>query len=308
MDTLLYIFARAVVTLLQALPLRTVARIGRFGGGLFYLVDARHRKVAQRNLAACFPEKSADEVRALAKENFKRIGENFGCAVKTASMDNEEIKKILTVCGVEKFVSKTHSGSPPSRVFAIGHFGNFELYARCFIAVPNYKFATTYRGIRQPSLNKLLQSLREKSGCMFFERRTDADALKQQMNEGSLLLGLLSDQSGGDKGLRLKFFGRDCSTGASPAVLALRYNCPLFTSFCYRTGLAEWRVEVGDEIPTHINGTPRPTADIMQDVNNALEAAVRRDPANWFWVHNRWKSLGREAKTSSASTSAGATE
>jgi lauroyl/myristoyl acyltransferase len=24
-------------------------------------------------------------------------------------------------------------------------------------------------------------------------------------------------------------------------------------------------------------------------VNQAFEQAVRRDPANWFWVHNRWK-------------------
>ena len=27
----------------------------------------------------------------------------------------------------------------------------------------------------------------------------------------------------------------------------------------------------------------------MGDVNRAFEAAVRRDPANWFWVHRRWK-------------------
>ena len=27
----------------------------------------------------------------------------------------------------------------------------------------------------------------------------------------------------------------------------------------------------------------------MLDVNRAFEAAIRRDPANWFWVHNRWK-------------------
>ena len=27
----------------------------------------------------------------------------------------------------------------------------------------------------------------------------------------------------------------------------------------------------------------------MLDVNRAFEMAVKRDPANWFWVHNRWK-------------------
>ena len=29
----------------------------------------------------------------------------------------------------------------------------------------------------------------------------------------------------------------------------------------------------------------------MRDVNRSFEAAVRRDPANWFWVHRRWKEL-----------------
>jgi KDO2-lipid IV(A) lauroyltransferase len=27
----------------------------------------------------------------------------------------------------------------------------------------------------------------------------------------------------------------------------------------------------------------------MREVNRSFEKAVRRDPANWFWVHRRWK-------------------
>ncbi len=296
MDTLLYIFARTLVGFIQALPLRVVARIGRAGGALFYFFDARHRKVAQRNLQMAFPEKSPAEICAVARENFKRIGENFSCAVKTAAMSNEEIRDILEVKGIEKFYTRDKAQAG-SLVFAIGHFGNFELFARAFIYVPNYKFATTYRGLRQPSLNRLLQTLREKSGCLFFERRTDADALKTAMNQGGMMLGLLADQHAGDKGMRLKFFNRDCSTNPAPALLALRYNASLFTAICYRVELGRWRIEVGDEIPLRENESPRATADIMQDVNRALETAVRRDPANWFWVHNRWKTPGRESKS-----------
>jgi KDO2-lipid IV(A) lauroyltransferase len=61
--------------------------------------------------------------------------------------------------------------------------------------------------------------------------------------------------------------------------------------------LAKWEIEVGDEIPTRENGAPRSTADIMRDMNRAFEIAVRRDPANWFWVHRRWK--GCESKVQS---------
>jgi lauroyl/myristoyl acyltransferase len=69
----------------------------------------------------------------------------------------------------------------------------------------------------------------------------------------------------------------------------LRYRCPLFTAICYRVGLARWRIEVGDEIPTRIEGRRRAVAEITADINRAFEAAIRRDPANWFWVHDRWK-------------------
>jgi KDO2-lipid IV(A) lauroyltransferase len=27
----------------------------------------------------------------------------------------------------------------------------------------------------------------------------------------------------------------------------------------------------------------------MRDINVVFEKAVRRDPANWFWVHDRWR-------------------
>jgi len=87
----------------------------------------------------------------------------------------------------------------------------------------------------------------------------------------------------------LPFLGRLCSTTAAPAVFALRYGCPLFTAVCYRVALARWHIEVGDPIPTHENGQPRAVADIMLEVNRTFEVAVRRDPANWFWVHRRWK-------------------
>jgi lauroyl/myristoyl acyltransferase len=290
------------VALLLALPLRGAARLGRAAGTLGYWIDARHRGVAIRNLTMCFgQEKSADEIRALAKENFRRLGENFACAAKTASMTHEELKPHVEFIGPPIILSPPPGKKPSSIVVAIGHFGNFELYARFGQFCPAYQCATTYRGVRQPSLNRLLQDLRVRSGCLYFERRTDGAALKAAMNQPGLMLGLLSDQHAGNSGLRIPFLGHECSTSAAPAIFALRYHCALYTGICYRVGLAQWRIEAGAEIPTHENGAPRSSEAIMREVNLALEQAVRRDPANWFWVHNRWKPVKprrklREAK------------
>jgi KDO2-lipid IV(A) lauroyltransferase len=203
-------------------------------------------------------------------------------------MTLEELRPHVEFVAPE-FLTQSPNETPESVVTAIGHFGNFELYARFGQFAPAYKCATTYRGLRQASLNRLLQSLREKSGCFFFERRFDGVALRAFMKQGGIMLGLLADQHAGDAGLLLPFLGHTCSTSAAPAVYALRYHCALYTGICYRVGLARWRIEAGARISLYENECVRATAEIMLDVNRAFEAAVRRDPANWFWVHNRWK-------------------
>lgn len=287
-DWILYLAARTLIGILRSLPLTMVAQLGRIGGGVFYALDARHRRVAIQNIAHCFPEKALPDVRAIARENFKRIGEAFASAAKTAYMSVEEILPRCELIGLEKLRPSGDGNPVRNRIVAIGHFANFELNAK-MVTLVGYQGATTYRGIRQPMLGRLLQDIRSRSGTLFFERRTGANALKAALNGTGLLLGLLADQHAGKGGLRIPFFGRPCSTTAAPAILALRYNCPLQTAICYRTGLGRWRFEVGDEIPLYADGVARATEAITLDINHAFEAAVRRDPANWFWVHNRWK-------------------
>jgi KDO2-lipid IV(A) lauroyltransferase len=221
-------------------------------------------------------------------------------------MSNEELQPHLEFAKLPAELEVPDGQPPPSVVGAIGHFGNFELYARITQIAPGYTVATTYRGLPQQSLNQLLQKMREKSGCQFFERRFDGAKLKAAMNKPGTMLGLLADQDGGDRGLHIPFLGHDCSTSPAPAVFALRYNCPLYTAICYRVGLARWQVEIGQEIPTQEDGKPRSTEAIMCDVNRAFEKAVRRDPANWFWVHNRWKRGRPEATAASEKSTASA--
>ena len=296
MDTLLYWMAKAFVTSIQLLPLRTVARIGRLGGALAWAVDRRHRAVAVDNLSACFnQELSATDIQQTARENFKRLGENYCCALKTAAMSDERLGRYFEVPDAPQI--RGADGEFRSAVFAVGHFGNFELYPRSSVALPGFQFATTYRALKQPGLNRLLLELRQRSNCWLFERRMDGERLRAAMRHRRIIVGILSDQHAGRHGAWLPFFGRECSTTTAPAVFALRYKLPLFTAICYRTHLAHWRIEVGQEIPTGVEGSRRSAEAIMLDVNKAFEEAIRRDPANWFWVHKRWKPGG--ARTSS---------
>jgi lauroyl/myristoyl acyltransferase len=297
MSWIVYWFARGLVAALQALPLAVVARIGRALGWLWWAVDFKHRGLVKRNLAAAFYGKGSGKIAEIAREVFQRIAENAFCAVKTAAMSEDELLKVCTVTGVEKLPKAGRADSPSNCVGAIGHFGNFELYARIAKPVTGWQAATTYRAMNQPGLDAIVQKLRENSGCIFYERRRDADALKEALAKGGLFVGLLSDQHPNKGGVLVSFMGRECAATTAPAVLALRYEAPLFPVICYRAAPGRWTVEIGEEIPLKEGGRRRSVEEITQDISVAFEMAVRRDPANWFWVHNRWKKPRVKRKT-----------
>ncbi len=291
MGALLYWVVLGLLRCLQSLPLAWVARLGRHSGGLAYWVDGRHRRVALENLSLAFQEeKTLEEIRVLAREHFRRLGEAYACAAKTASMKPAALARHVQVVGARALELATALDLPQSRIFAIGHFGNFEVYAWMGHFVKGYRAVTTYRPLPQPRLNALLLSLRRQSGCVLFARGAQSKEFLHALTQPGQLVGLLSDQHAGRPGLWLPFFGRDCSTLTAPAVLAQRFKLPLSTAICFRSGPGRWRIEMGDEIPTRCpDGSRRPVADIMVEVNRAFEQAIRRDPANWFWVHRRWK-------------------
>ena len=297
-DSLFYILARSFVFVVQLMPLKVVALTGRAGGVLMYYLDARHRRVAVNNLLACLGNShSKKEIISLARENFCRIGEVYLSALKTATIPGDKIGSVLSVKGAENLsLAKREDGSLPSFLFAIGHFGNFEMYAKAGFFLPGYELSTTYRGFRQKWLERLILSLRNKSGAKFFDRRWEGGKLRSFMKRQGTITGLLADQSAGRSGLRLSFLGRPCSVTPAPAILALRYNLGLHGCFCRRLGLGRWEIELYPEIPTRLNGHARPVENIMSDINSLYESFILEDPANWFWVHNRWKNPDRAKK------------
>jgi lauroyl/myristoyl acyltransferase len=289
-DGFLLVLARLVLAFFRAMPLRWIARLGRCGGQIVFWLDNRHRRVALKNLTRCFgTSKSPQEIRSLARENFRRIGENYCCAVKTHGMSPPELREVLEVRGLRALERSADGTQTRSCVFALGHFGNFELFTSFGSLLRGYRFAATYRALRPRAINHLLQQLRASSGILFFERRSEARALRDTMQQGGVLLGLFSDQSARQSGLELPFLGYPCLTTPAPALFALRYECALFAPICYRTSLGRWSIEIGEEIATQENGARRSAEEITREINRLFEAAIERDPANWFWVHNRWK-------------------
>src|SRR4051812_19934093 len=289
-DWFLCSVASLAVFLLGLFRLSFAAFLGRFGGGLAYYLDVRHRQVAIRNLTLTFANtKSPAEISSIARENFKRIGENICSAIKLASLPKNEVPRFVDVA--ETGSESSASGLRARNILlASGHFGSFELFTHLSRRYPQFRHFATYRGIRQPRLDAFMRRLRTDCGTTMLDRRTASETLKKELSAGGAVIILFADQSDRQNGLELPFLGRPAFTNRAPAVMATRYDCSLFAPICYRIGLGHYRIEMGEPIPTRDSeGHRRSCEEITRDINSAHEAAILRDPANWFWVHNRWK-------------------
>lgn len=284
-----YAVLKTAVLLVQSLPLKAAARLGRFLGFAAYCADFRRRRIAVHNLRRVFGrEWDERKIAAVAKENFRRLGESYCCAVKSVRMSGEQIKSRVRCVGGEEL--RRANLRAKNQIVAIGHFGNFELYARIGQWIGLSNTVATYRALKNSAANQIMETLRRQSETRFFERRKEANALQKSLRRGGVVLGLLADHHAGN-GAAAEFLGLPCLSTKAPAVLALRYRADLRTAVCYRTGLAQWRIEIGESIPLYNGNRARPVADIVQNVQDALAEAVRRDPANWFWVHRRWRAI-----------------
>src|SRR5687767_387330 len=111
MDRLLYAVAWLFVKVIQALPLGFLARLGRAAGAVTYWLDAPHRRTALMNLAIAFGrEKSAAERQAIARENFRRLGENYLCALKTAGMSLAEVQRYCAFDDLAQVTGRVSGG------------------------------------------------------------------------------------------------------------------------------------------------------------------------------------------------------
>jgi hypothetical protein len=86
------------------------------------------------------------------------------------------------------------------------------------------------------------------------------------------MLGVLIDQHAGDKGVWTSFFGRLASTTPFPAVLAKKTGAALMPVSIVTSGIARWRVEVDDFIPSR----EASTAEITARINLSLEKQIQR--------------------------------
>ena len=131
---------------------------------------------------------------------------------------------------------------------------------------------------------------------MHITYRSGVREMFRMIDEG-WIIGLISDQDPSLRdGVIIDFFGQPTNTFTGAAAIARRCEVPIFPVFIHREPNGHHVITVEQGIM--VEKTDDRAADVKrvtQLVSDRLEAWIRRYPEEWFWLHDRWKSLREEA-------------
>ena len=282
MDYLIYLAFRALTFAVVALPLAVVFRLGQAGGWLAYLLLSPYRRLAHANLFIAYGgERSPADIHRLTRTHFVTLGANALCSIKAAGFDAARLREVVEVEGMDHILAAF--AERRGVVLAISHIGNWELFAQLCQYLPQEKWGTVYQPLRNRYIEAYVQRTRRK--VALFARKNGFNAPTAFLREGGAL-GVLIDQHAGDGGVWTPFFGRLASTSTLAALLALRTGAVVLPMAVHTAGVGRWRVVISPPVPYAADEA----ADALTArLNGVLETQINRSPADWFWVHNRWK-------------------
>jgi KDO2-lipid IV(A) lauroyltransferase len=103
-------------------------------------------------------------------------------------------------------------------------------------------------------------------------------------------VGILIDQkAGGLNSVKVDFFGREAETTTSIALLKKKLNPIIVPFFIVRLESGLYEIVIKELIEPNGNLEDVTIEEMTLSYNQALEEIIRREPTQWFWMHNRWR-------------------
>jgi KDO2-lipid IV(A) lauroyltransferase len=282
---------RGLVRAMSRLQLSAALALGGAIGRLAWALSPGLRRDMRAGLAAAFPGRSQAERDAVARECLVHLGWLGGELIRFAG-SNDSLEHYVEVAPEAVATLRRARLSGRGLVLVLGHIGNWEFTSRLAPLLGNVGVIAKRSWHR--SLDDLAERARARNGVATLWRgdaRTGRDMLR--LLKGGGTVGILIDQDiQSVQSVFVPFFGRPAATPRGAADLALRFGAAVLVVTCHRRPGrgAGHRLEV-----TEVAYEPHPPeleAEVVRltaTCTRLQEEAIRRHPAEWVWMHRRWK-------------------
>jgi KDO2-lipid IV(A) lauroyltransferase len=271
-------------------PVRTADLFGRVAGLIGPML--REQKIGRANLAAAFPEKSPEQIEAILAgvwDNLGRVGAEFAHLDHIWEHDpaQPEDGRIEVEPRSHELFAQLRLDGKPALIFA-SHLGNWELPALAAVA-HGLDAAILYRRPNIPSADRIIQEMRKvKMGTLIPAGRDAPLRLAEALRKGQHVAMLVDQYFTG--GVEVTFFGRKTRANPTLARLLRQIECPIHGVRIIRLPGHRFRAELSEEVKPVRDGTGQ--IDIqgtMQAITTVVEGWIREHPAQWLWLHRRWR-------------------
>ena len=283
--------AQRIKSLLLRLSLKLLGKIGCFDQGirnrlgkmvglLIYRLASRRRLIVQRNLDVCFGEDNSSDRTQLVRHCFQEFGIGLIEMGRAWNAPKAEILSELVLGGEQLLAEAKADGK--GVLILCPHYTSLELAAP-FIEAAIGRLVISYRPHELNDLESVLKAGRSRYADLI-NVRSIRNLLKTLKNGDVLWFG--PDQDMGRKGsVFAPFFGHPASTVTTPSWLAKKTGCAVFF-------LAMIRKESTYEARFIPMPKGYPYDDEVENatvLNQMIEDALRENPAQYMWMHKRFK-------------------
>ena len=271
-----------IVRLIAKLPYRALIALGRGLGVLTARLPGARRRVAQRNLAVCFPDMPDTERMWLLQRNLADLGLML---VEFAFAWFGSDRAIARVpCRIEGLEHLERSRAQGRGVLLVGaHFSHLELCAR--LVSQRIRIAGMYRMMDDAVFERAVLRARLRYAEAMFTKDELRASVKYLRRGGTLWYAPDQDMRGKDT-LFAPFFGLAASTLSATHHLARLSGAAVIPFFHKREPNGGYAIKLEAPLENF------PSTDIAADtarINASIERMVREAPEQYLWVHKRFK-------------------
>ncbi len=275
-------FGLATIWLLHLLPLQVLAPIGRGAGWLLYVFARGRRRVALTNLKLCFPERSDEECRRIARGHFQVLARSLLEHGLLWWSSKARVQKLVRVEGLEHWLAV--AGKPV--IWLAPHFVGLDMGGARIIT--EWRGVSVYSKQKNPVFDRVLLHGRTRFETpVLFSRQDGIRPVVKAVRDG-LPFYYLPDMDFGERdSLFVPFFGVPAATITGLSRLARLARAVVVPAVTRQLPGAQ-----GYALRFYPAWENFPTGDVEADtrrMNAFIEDRVREMPEQYYWVHKRFK-------------------
>jgi KDO2-lipid IV(A) lauroyltransferase len=270
-----------LLCLIAWLPFRLRMAAGKVLGWATWLLAHERRYITEVNIRLCFPELGRDEQAALVREAFSENGIGL---IETATgwiRPARHFFHIGELRGGELLQQGLDRGK--GVLLLGGHYSTLDFSANLLSLY--FPFAVTYRAHRNPLFDAFMLRGRIRNCNGVFDRKDIRGAFRH-LKQNKLLWYAPDQDYGPEQAVYAPFFGQQAATITAGTRFA-NFNDSAVCLVSHRRLTNEKRYVLDIvALPGFPSGDDRIDAQL---VNGAIEREIRKAPAQYLWMHKRFK-------------------